>query len=76
MEPSALEGRVARRVGSVGEATGRGPESLKDRLATIIQRGHVERRSSDEIAEMVLRELGTVWLSSEQIAALPAIDAR
>lgn len=34
----------------------RPPESLKDRLATIVQRGHVEQRTSDEVAEMCLLE--------------------
>lgn len=36
--------------------TTRPPESLKDRLATIVQRGHVEKRTADEVAEMCLLE--------------------
>lgn len=37
--------------------TTRPPESLKDRLATIIQRGHVEKRTADEVALEVLAEV-------------------
>lgn len=33
------------------------PESQRSRLATIIQRGYVELRTSDEIAEMVMLEM-------------------
>ena len=33
------------------------PESLRDRLATIIQRGYVEKRTADEVAGEVLEAM-------------------